>query len=59
VKLQTLHLNPKELTPKTVDITLDGQKLNAQLVIQETGVSVEFDEPVSIVAGHKLTVTLR
>jgi hypothetical protein len=59
VFLKTIRLNPWDLTVEKVDVTLNGTKLNATLVKNDSGVSVELDAPVSIAAGQMMTVVLR
>ncbi|WP_372798653.1 GH116 family glycosyl hydrolase, partial [Pontiella sp.] len=59
LKLQTLKLNPMDLKVKTIDVKVGGKTLSAKLVKNDGNIAVEFDAPVSIVAGEALTVELR
>ncbi|VGO13186.1 hypothetical protein PDESU_01740 [Pontiella desulfatans] len=58
VKLQTIRLNPQGLKAETVEVSLDGKKLNATLVKHEGGVAVELGAPVSIAVGQTLGVDI-
>jgi uncharacterized protein (DUF608 family) len=59
VTLNTFKLNPMSLNVKTADVTLGGKKLNAKLVTNESGVSIEFKAPATIAAGQSLNIVLR
>lgn len=59
LSLKSLRLNPRDLAVKQVEVTLGGTKVDAKLVKDESGVSVEFAAPVSISAGHELAIAIR
>ncbi|MDF7806409.1 GH116 family glycosyl hydrolase [Pontiellaceae bacterium B12219] len=58
LKLKKLKLNPKDLNAEKSEVTLDGKPQKTKLVKYESGVLIEFDAPIFIVAGHFLTVKL-
>ncbi|MDF7825978.1 GH116 family glycosyl hydrolase [Pontiellaceae bacterium B12227] len=58
LKLQTLKLNPMDLKVKSIDVTLNGKKISAELVSHEGGVSVELNTPITIEAGQSVGIVM-
>ncbi|MGD9420482.1 MAG: GH116 family glycosyl hydrolase [Verrucomicrobiota bacterium JB025] len=59
LKLNSLHLNPRDVQGKELEVILDGKRLEATLVKDDGGVAIEFATPVVIAAGRKLAVVIR
>jgi uncharacterized protein (DUF608 family) len=59
LSLKTIRLNPRALKAEKVEVTLGGKRVEAKLVKNQNGVSVEFDAPVAMDAGQSIKVVLR
>jgi hypothetical protein len=58
LSLKTLRLNPRDFKAAEVDVTLDVKPVEASLVKEENGISIEFTEPILISEGEVLAVEI-
>jgi len=56
VKLKSIQLNPQGQQVGAVEVTLSGVPLKAKLVRDQSSITIDLNEPVSIAAGQTLKV---